>query len=84
MIHLATRGTVSFIHRILILSLCFAANMAVAATVGDQVELNATHQAGVPFHSAPGGSQTFQRVPDGTVATVTGHSPAKAAGSSSA
>ena len=70
MIHLATRGTVSFIQRILILSLCFAANMAVAATVGDQVELNTTHQAGVPFHSAPGGSKTFQRVPDGTVATV--------------
>jgi endonuclease/exonuclease/phosphatase family metal-dependent hydrolase len=34
------------------------------------VELKATHPAGVPFHSAPGGSQTFQRVPGGTVATV--------------
>jgi hypothetical protein len=38
--------------------------------VGDQVELNTTHAAGVPFHSAPGGSQTFQRVPDRTIAAV--------------
>jgi hypothetical protein len=43
----------------------------VAAVVGDQVELRATHQAGVPFHSAPGGTPTFQRIPRGTVGTVT-------------
>jgi hypothetical protein len=40
------------------------------AAIGDQVELKATHQAGVPFHQVPGGGQTFQRVPGGTVATV--------------
>jgi hypothetical protein len=34
------------------------------------VELNATHQAGIPLHKAPSGGQTFQRVPGGTVATV--------------
>jgi hypothetical protein len=41
------------------------------AVVGDQVELRATHQAGIPFHRAPGGTPTFQPVPGGTVATVT-------------
>jgi hypothetical protein len=45
--------------------------ITVAAVVGDQVELRATHQARVPFHSAPGGTPTFQRVPGGTVGTVT-------------
>jgi endonuclease/exonuclease/phosphatase family metal-dependent hydrolase len=53
------------------LTLFGAAGLTCAATVGDQVELRATHPAGVPFHSAPGGRQTFQRVPGGTVATVT-------------
>jgi hypothetical protein len=53
------------------LSVYLGASMAFATTVGDQVELTARHQAGVPFHSAPGGSRTFQRVPDGTVGTVT-------------
>jgi hypothetical protein len=43
-----------------------------AATVGDQVELRATHQAGVPFHGTLSGRQTVQRVPGGTVATVMG------------
>jgi hypothetical protein len=46
------------------------AGLAFAAVVGDQVELKATHQAGVPFHKTPGGGQTFQRLPGGTVATV--------------
>jgi hypothetical protein len=53
------------------ISLFGVAGITVAAVVGDQVELRATHQAGVPFHSAPGGTQTFQRVPGGTVGTVT-------------
>jgi hypothetical protein len=56
----------------LFLALCafWIVTIAFAATVGDQVELRAMHQAGVPFHNAPGGSQKFQRVPTGTVATV--------------
>jgi hypothetical protein len=40
------------------------------AAVGDQVELNATHRAGIPFHNALGGTKDFQRIPDGTRATV--------------
>jgi hypothetical protein len=43
---------------------------AFAAVVGDQVELKATHHAGVPFHQAPGGTKKFQRVPTGTIGTV--------------
>jgi hypothetical protein len=57
------------------LSLFLAAGMAFATAVGDQVELHATHQAGVPFHSSPGGSRKFQRVPSGTVATVLNLAP---------
>jgi endonuclease/exonuclease/phosphatase family metal-dependent hydrolase len=41
-----------------------------AAVIGDQVELKASQQAGVPFHTIPGGTHMFQRVPSGTVATV--------------
>jgi hypothetical protein len=41
-----------------------------AAVVGDHVELKATHQAGVPLHQEPHGTNDFQRVPDGTKATV--------------
>jgi hypothetical protein len=52
-------------------SLFGAVSFACAAAVGDQVELRATHQAGVPFHNTPGGGQTFRRVPRGTVGTVT-------------
>ena len=55
---------------LLALILSLVAGLAFAAAIGDQVELKATHQAGVPFHNAPGGGQTFQRVPGGTVATV--------------
>jgi hypothetical protein len=42
-----------------------------AAVVGDHVELRATQQAGVPLHQEPRGTNDFQRVPDGTQATVT-------------
>jgi hypothetical protein len=45
---------------------------AFAATVGDRIELTATHPAGMPFHRAAGGTPTFQRIPDGTIATVIG------------
>ena len=55
---------------LLALILSLVAGLAFAAAIGDQVELKAMHQAGVPFHNAPGGGQTFQRVPGGTVATV--------------
>jgi hypothetical protein len=52
-------------------SLFGVVSLTYAAVVGDQVEFKATHQAGVPFHNAPGGGQTFQRVAGGTVGTVT-------------
>jgi hypothetical protein len=74
MMPLATRraacGLSSCTPVLLILSLCVAATIAGAAAIGDQVELHATHPAGVPCHHAPGGSQTVQRVPTGTIATV--------------
>jgi hypothetical protein len=68
----ATRRTSCFSSLLLTLSLfsLVTAGLASAATVGDQVELKATHLAGVPFHNAAGGSKTFQRVPDGTIAAV--------------
>jgi Bacterial SH3 domain len=44
---------------------------AFPATVGDQIELRAAHQAGVPIHQEPRGTNDFQRIPDGTQATVT-------------
>jgi hypothetical protein len=53
------------------MSLFSATGTTFAASVGDQVELRSTHLAGVPFNNAPGGTQTFQRVPSGTVGTVT-------------
>jgi hypothetical protein len=34
------------------------------------VGLKATHQAGVPLHAEPRGTNDFQRVPDGTKSTV--------------
>jgi Bacterial SH3 domain len=68
----AARWTSPFTALLLTLSLSVAPDRAFAAAVGDQVELRATHPAGVPLHSAPGGSQRFQRVPGGTVATVIG------------
>jgi hypothetical protein len=53
-----------------LVSLFCPAGITFAAVVGDQVELNATHQAGVPLNSEPRGTNDFQRVPDGTRATV--------------
>jgi hypothetical protein len=61
-------GRMAFL-ALLMLGFCVAGRAQ--AAIGDQVELKATHQAGVPFHTAPGGSRTFQRVPDGTIGTVT-------------
>jgi hypothetical protein len=52
------------------LSVFLAASMALAAAIGDQVELKATHRAGIPFHQEPRGTNHFQRVPDGTQAHV--------------
>jgi hypothetical protein len=66
----AARGTAFVASLLWTMSLFGAVSLAFAAAVGDQVELKATHPAGVPFHNAPGGGQTFQRVPTGTVATV--------------
>jgi hypothetical protein len=53
-----------------ILGLFLTASLAWTAAVGDQVTLQATHQAGVPLHQEPRGTHDFQRVPDGTRATV--------------
>ena len=41
-----------------------------AQALGDRVELKASQHLGVPLHSQVGGSAVFERVPDGTVATV--------------
>jgi micrococcal nuclease len=50
--------------------LCLATGAAVAAAIGDQVELKAANQAGVPLHQEPRGTNDFQRIPDGTQAHV--------------
>lgn len=42
----------------------------VTVQVNDQIELKATHHAGVPLHNQPRGTDDFQRVSDGTRATV--------------
>ena len=55
--------------RCMVILLCMA-GITVAAVVGDQVELKATHQAGIPFHQEPRGTNDFQRIPDGTRAQV--------------
>jgi endonuclease YncB( thermonuclease family) len=47
-----------------------ATSIAFAAAIGDHVELRATHQAGVPFHQEPRATNDFQRIPEGTEATV--------------
>jgi Bacterial SH3 domain len=54
----------------LTLALLFTVSIALAAAIGDQVELKATHQAGVPLHQEPRGTNDFQRIPDGTRAQV--------------
>lgn len=52
------------------LLLCLTARVAFAAAIGNQVELKATHQAGVPLHQEPRTANDFQRIPDGTRAHV--------------
>ena len=52
------------------MSLVGVLSLAFAATVGDQVELQATHPSGIPLHQAPRGTNDFQRLPDGTEARV--------------
>ena len=68
--HRAARCTSSLTLLLVILSLFFAAGITFAAAIGDQVELNATHQAGIPLHQEPRGTNDFQRIPDGTRAHV--------------
>src|SRR5262245_29270660 len=65
-IHRAARGLSCVAPLLLTLILLFMASLAFAATVGDQVELNATQQAGAPLHQEPRGTNDFQRGPDGT------------------
>lgn len=55
--------------RCMVILLCMA-GITSAAVVGDRVELKATHQAGVPLHQEPRGTNDFQRIPDGTRAHV--------------
>jgi len=44
--------------------------------IGDQLELHATHQAGVPLHQEPRGTHDFQRIPDGPTEGNVRHDPA--------
>ena len=53
----------------MVILLCMV-RITVAAAVGDQVELQESHQAGIPFHQEPRGTNDFQRIPDGTRAQV--------------
>jgi endonuclease YncB( thermonuclease family) len=69
MIHLRVHRAARKILLLAVIS-CLVAGAASAAAVGDQVELNATHQAGIPFHQAPRATNDLQRVPDGTRAHV--------------
>jgi hypothetical protein len=66
----AAHCLVPFSTLLLALSVLLPDGLACAATVGDQVELNATHRAGVPFHQEPRATNDFQRIPGGTRATV--------------
>jgi hypothetical protein len=68
--HRASRCASSRNPLLLILNLLLAAGIAFAAAIGDQLELHATHQAGVPLHQEPRGTHHFQRIPDGTRAHV--------------
>ena len=70
-IHRALRCAPFFTPLLVILSLFVATSIAFAVIIGDQGELKATHQAGVPLHQEPRGTNDFQRVRDGTIATVT-------------
>ena len=68
--HRAARNIPVLTPLLLTLALLFTAGMAFAAAIGDQVELHATHQAGIPLHQEPRGTNDFQRIPDGTRAHV--------------
>jgi hypothetical protein len=74
MLHRTVRRAVLdslFVNLLLCLAILFcAAEITVAAVVGDHVELKATHQSGIPLHKEPRGTNDFQRVPGGTKATV--------------
>jgi endonuclease YncB( thermonuclease family) len=68
--HRAARNIPVLTPLLLTLALLFTAGMAFAAAIGDQVELHATHQAGIPLHQEPRGTNDFQRISDGTRAHV--------------
>jgi hypothetical protein len=70
MLHRSIRRAMHCTSFLLTLSLFFAAGLTFAAAIGDQVELHAAHQAGVPLHQEPRGTHDFQRIPDGTRALV--------------
>jgi nuclease-like protein len=57
---------------LLTLAMLFTTSLTCAVAVGDQVALKARILAGVPLHQEPRGTPDFQRVPDGTKATVMG------------
>ena len=67
----AMRGVRRVVLWLGVLGLLLAASLAWATAVGDQVTLQARNRAGVPFHQEPRGTHHFQRIPDGTKATVT-------------
>jgi micrococcal nuclease len=54
-----------------VLGLFLPVSLAWTTIVGDQVTLQARNRAGVPLHQEPQGTHDFQRIPDGTQATVT-------------
>jgi hypothetical protein len=68
--HRAARNIPVLTPLLVTLALLFTVGMAFATAIGDQVELHATYQAGIPFHQAPRGTNNFQRIPDGTRAHV--------------
>jgi endonuclease YncB( thermonuclease family) len=68
--HRAARNIPVLTPLLLTLALLFTAGIALAAAIGDPVELHATHQAGIPLHQEPRGTNDFQRIPDGTRAHV--------------
>src|SRR5687768_2234827 len=70
--HRAVRCTALVSLFLYLVTLFCGAGIGFAVSVGDLVEIKATHQAGIPFYNASGGSHTFQRVPSGTVGTVIG------------
>jgi endonuclease YncB( thermonuclease family) len=68
--HRAARNIPVLTPLLMTLALLFTVGLALAAAIGDQVELKATHLAGVPLHQEPRGTNDFQRIPDGTRAHV--------------